>query len=132
MKDFTTKFDKVDLKDDAQWAIVEDLAARMPVPHKPDRRLDTIIVSNADTGERLGYLQTLPWPVVVTSWVRPGGDTIRAIKQTTESLREKFGGAGVTACPLDSKFYPHMQRLGFTPSNLALFYTSDTDDHGQH
>ena len=130
MKNFTTKWDKVDLSDDAQWAIVEEMAAKMPVPHTADRRLDTIIISNADTGERLGYAQILPWPVFVTSWLRPGGDTIKAIKQTTENFKEKLGGAGVTACPLDSKFYPHMERLGFTPSNLALFYTSDTHNHG--
>lgn len=132
MNDFVTKFDKVNRDDDAEWAIVEDMASRMPVPHKADRRLETVIVSNSKNGERLGYLQILPWPVFVTSWLRPGKDTIHAIHQTTETFKEKLGGAGVTACPLDSKFYPHMERLGFTPSNLALFYTKDPDDHGQH
>ena len=122
MKDFVTRFTKVDVSDDAQWAEVEELAALMPVPHYPDRRLETIIVSNDKTGENLGYTQVIPWPVVVTSWVRPGADTIKALKQTTESFMRR--GHRLAGCPLNSKFLPHMERLGFTPANLALYYPS--------
>ena len=123
MRDFVAKFDKVDTADDAAWQSVLDLADEMPVPHSPDRRLDTIIISNSKTGEKLGYTQVIPWPVTVTSWKRPGVDTLMAIQQTKESFIQR--GHRLTACPLDSKFFPHMERLGFTPSGLALFYPSE-------
>lgn len=127
-KNFKTRWTKVDRTDDTKWAEVEALADRMPVPHRPDRRLETLIVSNDSTGEQLGYTQIIPWPTVVTSWVRPGADTISAIHQTHQEFRDR--GFMVTACPLDSKFHPHMHRLGFTSSGLELFYSSD--DYGQH
>ncbi len=126
-KDFKTRWTKVDRTDDAKWVEVEELAKKVPIPHTVDRRLETLIVSNDATGEHLGYIQMIPWPAVVTSWLRPGADTICAINQTHQEMVSR--GFMVTACPLDSKFHPHMHRLGFTSSGLELFYSSD--DHGQ-
>lgn len=118
-----TNFEHIDLKDDSKWAEILELAERMPTPHKPDRRLHTIIISNPKTGEKLGYVQVVQLPLVVTSWVRPGKDTINAVKDAKEYFEKACGGTLMTGCPLDSKFYPHMERLGFTPSNLAVFYS---------
>lgn len=125
-KDFKTRWTKVDRTSDEKWAEVEELAKKVPIPHTVDRRLETLIVSNDATGEPLGYIQMIPWPTVVTSWLRPGADTICAINQTHQEMVRR--GFMVTACPLDSKFHPHMSRLGFTSSGLELFYSSD--DHG--
>jgi hypothetical protein len=128
MSKFTARWTKVDCKDNAQWAEIEAMDIIMPVPHKADRRLVTIIVSNDATGEKLGYFQIIPWPTVVTAWLRPGCDTVSAIHQTHQEMRGK--GYMVTGCPINSKFHPHMERLGFTSSGLELFYSSE--DYGNY
>jgi hypothetical protein len=91
--------------------------------HKIDPNLRTFVIVRSKDGEWMGYIQVMDRPATITGWKTPGLDTVKAIKYTKEAFSDIYGGWMITCCGKNSPLYDKMERLGFTNTQLELFYS---------
>lgn len=106
----------------------EIVALAKSVGHEAQPHLRTIAARNAKTGELLGFIQVVDLPLTISTWKRPGSDTVRAIQKIKKEFTKNTGGVGLTGCNPQSPFYPVMERLGFTKTGLELFFSIEKPD----